>query len=282
MELGVNDVLFADQVIGPVGWNGKKHAPEGLNVVPRKGLGILADYNSILKQISISEKQETPWAKNIPKNHRQIDEWLLKHLGFVPTYVSCLRNVEQKRAVCLLMWLFLIRNKDESDSCVDHEPCEWSSGAKALMFYVYTSLTGNLLLRGHAAFLATRQNVQVSILYAAANGYLVKNDRLDTALEFIRNAASLKRKFPASLNARLLRTAISPKGVIELVSTLGLFNMLHRLSAMVAPEPVVFEKTVRDVIAPFASVLSIDPDDASPQDTSLCITLLLIIKLVAE
>ncbi|KAJ3317415.1 hypothetical protein HDU76_001192, partial [Blyttiomyces sp. JEL0837] len=154
----------------------------------------------------------------------------------------------------------------EPDPCVEEEPCEWSNGAKALMFYVYTTCTGNLLLRGHAAFLAIRRQVPVQILVSAAGGVPVKNPRLDAALDFIRAAASLKRTFPAALNHRLLETAVSPKGIIEMVATLGLFNMLHRLSAMVAPEPVAFEKEVRDFLGTFSAVLGMDPDDASPQD----------------
>ncbi|KAJ3278289.1 hypothetical protein HDU76_009954, partial [Blyttiomyces sp. JEL0837] len=130
----------------------------------------------------------------------------------------------------------------------------------------YTTCTGNLLLRGHAAFLAIRCKVPINILVGASAGASVRNPRLDAALDFFRAAASLKRTFPASLNQRLLSTAVTPAGVMEMVTTLGCFNMLHRLSAMLAPEPVMFEKEVREFLGTFSAVLGMDPDDASPQD----------------
>ncbi|KAJ3306793.1 hypothetical protein HDU76_004741 [Blyttiomyces sp. JEL0837] len=161
---------------------------------------------------------------------------------------------------------FIPANRDEVDACVGDEECEWSSGAKALMGYVYFSNTGNLLLRGHFAFIATRRKVPLTILYAASHNNDLNNPRLDAALSLFRAAASLKRTFPASLNKRLLATSVSPKGVMEMVATLGLCNMLHRLSAMIAPEPVMFEKEVREFLGSFSGVLGMDPDDASPQD----------------
>ncbi|KAJ3279111.1 hypothetical protein HDU76_009618 [Blyttiomyces sp. JEL0837] len=287
MELGVNDILFATQQIGPSGWRAGRHATDGFirdptnpdltptqiqqtlkdEVIPRKGLSRLTDYNQILKTIHQAEKQEQSWATQIPSSHRLLDDWLSRHLGFIPAYISALKNLEAKRAVCLMVWLFLVRGKDDvEDPCVEGEVCEWSSGAKALMFYVYTTCTGNLLLRGHAAYLATRNKVPINILVGASAGASVKNPRLDCALDFIRAAASLKRTFPASLNHRLLATMVSAKGVMELVSSLGLFNMLHRLSAIVAPEPVCFEKEVKEFLGTFSMVLNMDPEDASPQD----------------
>ncbi|KAJ3332485.1 hypothetical protein HDU76_014100 [Blyttiomyces sp. JEL0837] len=251
MELGVNDILFAGEQIGPSGWKGTRHMPEGFTndfenpdldpnqirqaireeVIPKKGLSRLKDYNQILKQIHAIEKMEAPWVKHIPSSHKQIDEW----------------------------------GRDEADVCVGDEVCEWSNGAKALMLYVYATSTGNLLLRGHAAFLATRRQVPISILYGASLNHPLKNPRLDAALDFFRAAASLKRTFPASLNYRLLDTMVSPKGVMEMVATLGLCNMLHRLSAIVAPEPVMFEKEVREFLGTVGSVIGLDPEDAGPQ-----------------
>ncbi|KAJ3136352.1 hypothetical protein HK101_004020, partial [Irineochytrium annulatum] len=283
MELGVQDILFAREQIGPNGWTAARHAPAAFNesgdfterekmdskraeVVPRKGLKRFLDYATVLKHIHAADKLSASWTTQIPTSSKQLDAWLNRHLGFTPAYVQCLVNVETKRAVCLMLWVFLIRSMDDKgDPCVGDEACEWSNGAKALMFYVYCTITGNLLLRGHAAHLAIRRKVPVNILVVAASGGKTHNARLDAALDFIRTSASLKRVYKAESNVRLLDTHQTPGGVMELASTLGLFNMLHRLSAMVAPEPAAFEKEVREFLEVFGVVLGMDPKDAAPQ-----------------
>ncbi|KAI8837840.1 hypothetical protein BC829DRAFT_436354 [Chytridium lagenaria] len=260
MQLGVNDILFATEQIGPNGWVGDRHAPESFTesgrftaaeiesakaaeIVPKKGVKRIGDYNAILKKLVIVEKECGTWTKSIPTTHKGIDDFLAQHMGFTPKYVS----------------------KDEPDPAVGDEPCEWSNGAKALMFYVYTTSTGNLLLRGHASYLAIRRKVPIHILVSAAAGVPVQIPRLDAVLDFIRSAASLKRVFTASGNIRLLENMITPRGVMEAISSLGLFNMLHRLSAMIAPEPVQFEPLVKDFLESFGPSLDMDPNDAAPQ-----------------
>ncbi|KAI8844723.1 hypothetical protein BC829DRAFT_435043 [Chytridium lagenaria] len=234
-------------------------------VVPKKGMKRLADYNAILKKLVVVEKESGTWTKTIPTTHKGIDDFLAQHMGFTPKYVSVMQNLDAKRAIAFLLWLFLLRSKDEPDPAVQDEPCEWSNGAKALMFYVYTTATGNLLLRGHAAYLAIRRKVPIHILVSAAAGVPVQIPRLDAVLDFIRSAASLKRVFTATGNIRLLENMITPRGVMEAVSSLGLFNMLHRLSAMIAPEPVQFEPAVKDFLESFGPSLDMDPNDAAPQ-----------------
>ncbi|KAI9361228.1 hypothetical protein DFJ73DRAFT_773561 [Zopfochytrium polystomum] len=241
-------------------------------VTPRKGLSRLADYRNVLSHVSASGAESDPWAAQIPSTHKKIDEWLKEKMGFLPSYVEVIKNVEAKRAVCLMMWVFLVRNNGTrgggaGDPCVEGEACEWTAGAKALLFYVYATKTGNLLLRGHAAFLAIKNHVPISVLLSTASSIPTHDPRLDAALDLIRAAASLRRSFPATLNKRLVDTANSPKGVMELVSAIGVFNMLHRLSAVLAPEPVKFEKEVREFLAMFAPVLGMDPADASPQSS---------------
>ncbi|KAJ3149352.1 hypothetical protein HK101_002037 [Irineochytrium annulatum] len=290
MELGVQDILFAREQIGPSGWSAARHAPAAFNesgdfterekmdskraeVTPRKGLKRFLDYATVLKHIHTADKLSASWATHIPSSSKQMDQWLNRHLGFVPAYIQCLTNAETKRSVCFMLWVFLIRSmEDKGDPCVMEEPCEWSNGAKALMFYVYTdvvvkycTITGNLLLRGHAAHLAIRRKVPVNILVVAASGGKTNNARLDAALTFIRTSASLKRVYRATDNVRLLDTHQTAGGVMELAATLGLFNMLHRLSAMVAPEPVAFETEVREFLEVFGVVLGMDPKDAAPQ-----------------
>ncbi|KAJ3217693.1 hypothetical protein HDU67_007389 [Dinochytrium kinnereticum] len=282
MQLGANDILFASEQIGPSGWSADRHAPDTFNesgrfsskemdkakkeeFVPKRGVKRLLDYNTILKKLHVAEKECVAWTKAIPTSHRALDDWMAQHMGFVPKYVSCLQNLDAKRAVCFMLWLYLVRSKEDPDPCVGDEPCEWSNGAKALMFYVYTTATGNLLLRGHAAYLAIRRKVPIHILVSASAGVPVHNARLDATLDFIRSAASLKRVFTASNNIRLLENMVTPRGAMEAVSSLGLFNMLHRLSAITAPEPVQFEPIVKDFLESFGGALDMDPSDAAPQ-----------------
>ncbi|KAJ3113933.1 hypothetical protein HDU96_002741 [Phlyctochytrium bullatum] len=282
MQLGVSDILFAQEQIGPSGWSGDRHATDSYKetgrfsvseleqakeaeFVPQKGLKRLVDYTTVLKNLHAAEKECVKWATPIPTTHRGIDDFVFKHFGFLPKYLQHMQNLESKRAVTFMLWHFLLRSKEEQDPCVEGEACEWSNGAKALMFYVYTTATGNLLLRGHAAFLAVRRKVPVHILVSAAAGVPVNNARLDACLDFIRSAASLKRVFTARNNRRLLENMLTPRGVMEAVSSLGLFNMLHRLSAIIAPEPVQFEPQIKDFLVTFGQVLDLDPNDAAPQ-----------------
>ncbi|KAI9366027.1 hypothetical protein DFJ73DRAFT_157802 [Zopfochytrium polystomum] len=310
MELGLNDALFARSELAAVGWTGGRHAPPGLKehqepaassgseppmnfwsstsqstlnrsqimhavaneTTPRTGLARLIDYQLVLSHVAASSAQSDPWGSQIPTTHKKIDDWLVEKMGFLPSYVGVIKNLEAKRAVCLMLWVFLVRNNGKKgggmgDPCVEGEPCEWTAGAKALMFYVYSTQIGNLLLRGHAAFLALRNHVPISVLLSTASSMPTHEPRLDAALDLVRATASLRRSFPATLNRRVFDTANSTKGIMELVNSIGLFNMLHRMSAMLAPEPVKFEKEVREFLSMFAPVLGMDPDDASPQGT---------------
>ncbi|KAI9364987.1 hypothetical protein DFJ73DRAFT_756123 [Zopfochytrium polystomum] len=242
-------------------------------VTPRAGLSRLADYHNVLSHVSTANAQADRWTSHVPNSLKKVDEWVKEGMGFLPNYLTVMKNLEAKRAVALMIWVFLVRNNQPKggltsvvDPCVEGEPCEWSAGAKALMFYVYTTKTGNLLLRGHAAFLAIRSRVPIAVLLSTASDIPTNDRRLDAALDLVRAAASLRRSFPATLNHRVLDTAMSTRGVMELVNCIGVFNMLHRLSAILAPEPVAFEKEVADFLAVFAPVLGMDPDDASPQD----------------
>ncbi|KAJ1562393.1 hypothetical protein HK405_012672 [Cladochytrium tenue] len=305
LQLSLNDMLFASQHLGPEGWDAGRHAPDAPSfqsppgasgngfaaqmnraikseVIPRRGLGRLLDYASIGRSVMAMERIDAESAGAVPNTARALHHWLRMQMGFLPRYVEVLRDIEVKRTMALALWVLLVRRRDTPDPCVGLEPCEWTNGAKALMWYVYTTRTGNLLLKGHAAFLAVRWGVPLNILVTAAAGVTTRDARLDAALDLMRAAASTKRTFPGSLNQRLVATAISPKGVMELVCTLGLFNMLHRLSAIVMPIPAgreltpeggepcnEFEPEVFTVLKTFASVLNIDPYDASPQDKGL-------------
>ncbi|KAI9204075.1 uncharacterized protein BJ171DRAFT_582453 [Polychytrium aggregatum] len=282
MELEAGAILWAEEQLRDAGWESNRHAPETYdphapNVhlklqaqaeesVPNKGLGRIGDLMRLMKVMQGSNSAESRWTRGFPSNHSQLDKWLKYTHGFVPEYIRCMVNKEAKRAVCFALWQFLLRPKGFADPCLNGDtPAEWSHGGKVLLWYVYTANTGNQLLQGHAAFLAHQMKVPQHILSVAAAGGCVGDRRLDCALDFIRRSATLKREYTAKSNQELYAAMNSPVGVMELVSSLGLFNMLHRLSAMLAPEPPRFEHEVKAFLSTLGAGLGLDPNKAGPQ-----------------
>ncbi|KAI8616327.1 hypothetical protein BC830DRAFT_1228382 [Chytriomyces sp. MP71] len=280
IELGLNEFQFAQENLSEAGWDGSRHAPSALATqTPReqqaailarefkhkRGLRKMIELKDLLRNVQHEAAATEKWFHIVPTTHNAIHEWLRMEIGFVPQYISELQALDAKRAVAGLFWMFLIRPANAAMNS-EHRGVnfEWSSGANCLMFFVYTTLTGNLLLRGHAAYLASHFGVPLSVLLDAEYGFSMRNQRLDAALDFIRASATLDRHYTADVNRALLGAVQSPQGVLEMLSTLGVFNALHRLSAMVAPEPTRFEPEVRQFLVLFKD-LRMDPDDASPQ-----------------
>ncbi|KAI9202532.1 uncharacterized protein BJ171DRAFT_176688 [Polychytrium aggregatum] len=284
MELEAAALLWAEEQISDAGWEGRRHAPETYDpaslksrielkreaetqeTTPHRGFGRVMDLLRLLRSTQGANSAEAAWLKGFPSGHTQLNKWLKYTLGFVPEYLGNMTNKESKRAVCFALWQFLLRPKNHVDPCVTaNGVSEWSHGAKVLLWYVYTTKTGNLLLQGHAAFLAQQMRVPHHILSIAAAGGCIGDPRVDIALDFIRTSASLKRTYTGQLSLKLFESVASPAGVMELVSSLGLFNMLHRLSAILAPDPPRFEPEVKYFLSTVGAGLGLDPSKAGPQ-----------------
>ncbi|KAJ3159023.1 hypothetical protein HK101_001158 [Irineochytrium annulatum] len=270
VELSRSDVVLASDRIGPHGWRVGRHAPstgddrgdlaEGrVAAVSRARMRV----DTLARVIRSGAQARAWWDGMIPRSHAGVEGWLRGHWGFVPCYMRALRGLEAKRAVCVMAWAHLLRPDGKEENC------EWSLNDRAVMYFVYAKMSSNALLTHHALHLAIRCSVSPSLLLSASSGHPTCDERLDAALAVVRSSASLRRIHRATNNRALIRLCRSPAGVVELATTLGLFNFLHRLAAMMGSVgDVKLEPEVAESTRAYGSFLGLDKGGNTVQGKS--------------
>ncbi|KAI9203492.1 uncharacterized protein BJ171DRAFT_509761 [Polychytrium aggregatum] len=232
----------------------------------RRGIGIgrVRDLLHLLRSIQEGSAMEARWLSEFPAGRSRLNSWLQATLGFQPEYIVQILNKDIKRAVCFALWQFLLRPSHYIDPCVTATcESEWSNHSKILMWFVFSVTAGNRLLQGHAAFVAHKFRLPTHLLMIAKAGGSVGDPKLDVALNFVRRSASAERCFSRQSSIELFQSMRAPEGVMEFLSVLGLLNMLHRLSGMLAADPPQFELEVREYLASAGGLgLGLHPSEA--------------------
>ncbi|KAI9206308.1 uncharacterized protein BJ171DRAFT_28092 [Polychytrium aggregatum] len=217
----------------------------------------LAWAKEMIKTLKVSHDNNTleqGWLKGFPSGHRNLNKWMKEVMGFQPTYLAQVVNKELKRSLCFTLWQFMLRPVHQKDDCTGpNSASEWSHGAKALMWFVFATESKNVLLQGHAAFLAHRAAISIETLKLAAARMSLGDERLDMAARWVRQYASIKRThFTPAESIRFMESMVSPVGVIELVCTLGLANKMHRFASLVSHgdgKHVYFEPEIEEFLS---------------------------------
>ncbi|KAJ3103665.1 hypothetical protein HDU97_009918 [Phlyctochytrium planicorne] len=187
VQLTFGDVAFAQEFLATGSdWNLLQHAPTGIykhdmgsdsdlsTKTSKSILNRLGDYKTLLKDLGACDKQSAHWALTIPTAVEPLHGFLRDRMGFLPNYIMVLKDPEAKRAVAFFTWCFLLRpdvvvKRTEEDvgseemtgafgvdPCVEDDPVVFSREERCLMMFVFATVAGNQLLRGHAGFVGVR------------------------------------------------------------------------------------------------------------------------------
>ncbi|KAI9190778.1 uncharacterized protein BJ171DRAFT_540725 [Polychytrium aggregatum] len=258
MELEAGNILWAQERLRGH-WHGRRHSPASFDPngpneslvqeaqaeehVLSSGFYSVLDYYRLALNVIGTSSIEAKWLKNFPVGHGPLGKLLEDSLGFQPEYITNLLNADAKRAIVFSMWQFLLKPLSES---TNEAPYEWSPEDKARLWYAYATKAQNSLLQGHAAFYA-HQVLQIStddLGEAGLGRRSTASAPFAHALKFVRESASTNRSYRTEDNLALFKSTKSPAGVMELVTLLGVFTLLHRLSGMMATEPFHYEPVV--------------------------------------
>ncbi|KAJ3213930.1 hypothetical protein HDU67_002294 [Dinochytrium kinnereticum] len=292
-QLNLPDLEFASTFLAPYSdWRVAHHTPKiGYNpetgerdeelyerqleeqrkLAPRTGLKRLLDYKTLLKDLSEATKQSNTWSAPIPTNHRAIHQFLTDHLGFQPTYVTVLRDLDQKRSVVFLIHQFLSRPLNFADPCVGDVASVWENWEKCLLWYMFCGKAGDAYLKAHAGFLARRFGCGIDLLNVARRvsvddpaTHLLPGKLNLVSLLVLRAASTTSRIYPGELTKALFEFfGGSPAPVVEICGSIALFNCLHRIVGMVLPEPFgEFEGEVEEWVRREGAEVGVALEDA--------------------
>ncbi|ORY33917.1 hypothetical protein BCR33DRAFT_856179 [Rhizoclosmatium globosum] len=179
--------------------------------------------------------------KGFPHTTSSLNKWIQENFGFLPRYLTNIHSLDMKRYLCMMLNLLLFTSSDFNTS---GHPYLMRRCDKFILGFIYFRSTSNIYLASHFAKLALDNRVDSNMLAKAfERNHGWSGDDSNIPTDFFDLSQLLTAKIATRnvdhyiLSMQLMAASRNnPWAVLEVVSLLGLFGLLQRLTAVLDDE----------------------------------------------
>ncbi|KAJ3295216.1 hypothetical protein HDU79_009656 [Rhizoclosmatium sp. JEL0117] len=191
--------------------------------------------------------------KGFPHTTSSLNKWIQENFGFLPRYLTNIHSLDMKRYLCMILNLLLFTSSDFNTS---GHPYLMRRSDKFILGFIYFRSTSNNYLASHFAKLALDNRADSNMLAKAfERNHGWSGDDSNIPTDFLDLSQLLTAKIATRnvdhyiLSMKLMAASRNnPWAVLEVVSLLGLFGLLQRLTAVLDDElglELEVEKTIQ-------------------------------------
>ncbi|KAJ3026897.1 UNVERIFIED_CONTAM: hypothetical protein HDU68_004868 [Siphonaria sp. JEL0065] len=245
---------YASIVLQGTGWNTDKRKTAPV-IPPSKQKPTKPSHPSALTALKHAvkiSKSNTTLLKEFPSYVTGLNDWALKHFGFIPRYLLSMISLESRRVFCYNLSISLFAGSDTPA----HLPFPYGLTVreKIILGFIFFTSIPNYYLASHFAKLAADRKIPTTALLEALKQSKSKTQDVQDFMSIVRLLTSkiaVRDSEHYDISPLLLPVSNNnARVVLEVVTVLGSFALMHRYSA-VWDDEMGLEPEVKDVVKGF-------------------------------